>query len=386
MMTKRIFDIDSYCKEFTAVVRSCAPAKQGRWEVVLDRTAFYPEGGGQPGDRGTLGEVTVLDTRERGGEVIHLTDGPLAVGARVNGALDWVHRFDLMQNHSGEHIVSGLCHRRWGCENVGFHMGRDSITVDFDRVFPADALSELEREANRVIWADVETEITVYDHEAAKKVAYRSKKELPGDVRVVSFPGADACACCGTHVRRSGEIGLIKLLSVQRSRGGMRLEMLCGRRALAYVNTLLEQNRRISVALSAKAEGTAAAVERLKAEQEQSLYRLVGLENAAFQRRAEELTSAGDVLLLESPMGPESVRKLAAAVLERCGGRCAVFAGDDAQGYKYALGERGGQLRPLVKALNEALNGRGGGKPDFAQGSVQATGREIRAFFDAWKG
>ena len=380
-MTERIYYTDSYCQEFTAAVRSCEPGKKGRWAVVLDRTTFYPEGGGQPGDRGTLGGVRVLDTHERHGEIIHLTDGPLGVGDTVTGVLDWARRFDLMQNHSGEHIVSGLIHARWGCENVGFHMGSESITIDFDREFPAEELPEVEREANAVVWSDVVTDITVYSHEEAQQQEYRSKKELPGDVRVVRFPGADSCACCGTHVRRTGEIGLIKLLSVQRSRGGMRLEMLCGTRALAYVNRVMEQNHQISVALSAKALGTAAAVERLKTEHDRAVYRLVGLENQAFARRAEELSGTGNVLLLESAMSPESVRKLAVAVLERCGGRCAVFAGDDEQGYKYAVGDPRGGLRELARALNQALRGRGGGKPDFIQGSVQAKKAEIEAFF-----
>lgn len=385
-MTERIFYTDSYIQDFTARVLSCEAGKKGRWEILLDRTAFYPEGGGQPGDRGTLGGVKVLDTREKGGEVVHLTDGPLDPGTEVTGAIDWPQRFDLMQNHSGEHIVSGLIHERWGCENVGFHMGSESITIDFDREFPAEALPEIERSANAVVWSDVATDITVYSHEDAQNQTYRSKKELSGDVRVVRFPGADSCACCGTHVRRTGEIGLIKLLSVQRSRGGMRLEMLCGARALAYVNAVMEQNHSISVTLSAKMLNTAAAVERLKAEHEQCKYRLVGLENAEFRRRAEELTGAGDVLLIEPTMSPDSVRKLTDGVLERCGGRCAVFAGDDEGGYKYAVGERGGNLRELVKAMNQALHGRGGGKPDFAQGSVQAKKSEIEAFFGALEG
>ena len=385
-MTERIYYTDSYIQDFTARVVSCEKSKRGRWEVVLTRTAFYPEGGGQPGDRGTLNGVRVLDTQEKGGEVVHLTDGPLKPGTEVQGELDWVHRFDQMQNHSGEHIVSGLLYRYWGCNNVGFHMGSESITIDFDQAIPLEALSEIELIANAVVWEDVETEITVYTHEEAQKQEFRSKKELPGDVRVVNFLGADSCACCGTHVRRTGEIGLIKLLSAQRSRGGMRLEMLCGRRALAYVNVVLEQNHRISVALSAKALNTAAAVERLKGEQEQAQYRLVGLENREFARRAEELSGAGNVLLIEPPMSPESVRKLAAAVVETCGGRCAVFAGDDASGYKYAIGERNGNLRELVKELNRALHGRGGGKPDFVQGSVQGKKAEIEAFFAALEG
>ena len=383
-MTQRIFDTDAYCREFTAEVVSCQPGKKKTFQVILNRTAFYPEGGGQPGDRGTLGGAQVLDTQERDGEVLHITDRPLAAGQTVTGVLDWQRRFDMMQNHSGEHIVTGVIHRKYGCNNVGFHMGSETITLDLDVEFPPEELAEFELEANRVVWANVETEIVVYDHEAAKNVEYRSKKELPGDVRVVSFPGADACACCGTHVARTGEIGLIKLLSVQKFKGGVRIEMLSGRRALEYVNGILAQNHQISVALSAKPMKTAASVLRLQNENKQNLYRLVGLENEAFARRGAELAGAGDVLLFESAMSPESLRKLAVAVMEQCGGRCAVFAGDDEQGYKYVIGQQGGNLRQLVKELNRGLNGRGGGKPEFVQGSVQASRSELEVFFSDW--
>ena len=381
-MTERIFYSDVTCQRFEAQVLSCQPRKEKGYEVVLDRTAFYPEGGGQPGDRGTLGGVTVTDTQERGEEILHLTDQPLEVGTTVTGQLDWAHRFSLMQNHSGEHIVSGIIHRRTGGNNVGFHMGSDTITVDLDVELTAEELAEIEAEANRVVWANGATQIFHPTAEELKALDYRSKKELTGDVRIVTFPGADTCACCGTHVTRTGEIGLIKLISVQKFKEGSRIEMLCGDRALAYINGILEQNHQISVALSAKPMKTALAVERLKAEKAQLEYQLNSMEQAVFQQRAEALTGAGDVVLFEGPMAPDSVRKLAVAVMETCGGRCAVFAGDEESGYKYAIGEKNGDLRALVKELNQQCNGRGGGKPFFAQGSVQAKRSEIEAF---WK-
>lgn len=381
-MTERIFYSDVTCQRFEAQVLSCQPRKKKEYEVVLDRTAFYPEGGGQPGDRGTLDGVTVTDTQERGEEILHLTDQPLEVGTTVTGQLDWAHRFSLMQNHSGEHIVSGIIHRRTGGNNVGFHMGSDTITVDLDVELTAEELAEIEAEANRVVWANGATQIFHPTAEELKALDYRSKKELTGDVRIVTFPGADTCACCGTHVTRTGEIGLIKLISVQKFKEGSRIEMLCGDRALAYINGILEQNHQISVALSAKPMKTALAVERLKAEKAQLEYQLNSMEQAVFQQRAEALTGAGDVVLFEGPMAPDSVRKLAVAVMETCGGRCAVFAGDEESGYKYAIGEKNGDLRALVKELNQQCNGRGGGKPFFAQGSVQAKRSEIEAF---WK-
>jgi alanyl-tRNA synthetase len=381
-MTERIFDTDAYCREFTAAVTACTPGKKNTFEITLDRTAFYPEGGGQPGDQGTLGGVKVLDTREKGGEVVHITDAPLSVGAVVTGTLDWQRRFDMMQNHSGEHIVSGVIHRKYGFNNVGFHMGSDSITVDLDGEFPAEELTAFELEANQVVWSNLPVDITVYDHEAAKSVEYRSKKELPGNVRVVTFPGADSCACCGTHVAHTGEIGLIKLISVQKFKGGVRLEMLSGRRALEYINVISQQNHQISVALSAKPKETGAAVLRLKEENGQNSYRLSQMEAEHFAQRALTLAGAGDVTLFEEAMESDSLRKLAVAVMEQCGGRCAVFAGGDGQGYKYAIGEQNGDLRSFVKELNKALNGRGGGKPFFVQGSVNATRQEIETFLN----
>lgn len=379
-MTERIFYSDPYCKEFSALVLRCEPGKKKTYEVVLDRTAFYPEGGGQPGDIGSLGGVTVLDTRERGEEIIHLTDAPLTVGAAVTGTLDWQRRFDHMQNHSGEHIVSGLIHQKYGFHNIGFHMGKDTVTIDFDGAFPFEELARFEADANAQVWKNLPVDITVYDHEAAKAVSYRSKKELSGSIRVVTYPGVDVCACCGTHVARTGEIGLIKLLSIQKAKGGVRIEMLCGRRAMEYLNGILEQNRQISVALSAKPLNTAASVLRLKKDSEENSYRLNGLENEAFLRRGQELAGVGDVVLFEAPMNSDSVRKLAVAVMEQCGGRCAVFSGDDEQGYKYAIGQQEGDLRSLTRELNKALNGRGGGKPGFVQGSVSARRSDIEAF------
>lgn len=379
-MTERIYYAQPYCKEFTAAVVSCEVGKKKTYEVILDRTAFYPEGGGQPADMGTLGGVNVIDTRERGEEVVHITDAPLTVGETVVGTLDWQRRFDHMQNHSGEHVVTGLIHNKYGYNNVGFHMGKETVTIDFDGEFPFEELADFEAAANAVVWKNSTVNITVYDHEAAKNVNYRSKKELPGSIRVVTYPDVDVCACCGTHVAQTGEIGLIKLLSIQKAKGGVRIEMLCGRRAMEYLNGIVEQNHTISVALSAKPMKTAAAVLRLKKENEENSFRLNGLENEAFLRRGQELAGAGDVVLFESSMNADSVRKLAVAVMEQCGGRCAVFAGNDDEGYKYAIGQQDGDLRSFTKELNKTLNGRGGGKSNFVQGSVAAKRSEIENF------
>ncbi len=379
-MTEKLFYGDPFLTAFTARVLSCQPDKNG-FAVVLDRTAFYPEGGGQPTDRGVLGGAAVTDARSRGDDVVHLCDRPLAVGDTVEGAIDWDRRFDFMQQHSGEHIVSGILCRRFGCDNVGFHIGHDLVTIDFNAELTAEDVRQVEAEANRYIWADRPIDVSWPSPEALAALPYRSKKELTGQVRIVTFPGADCCACCGTHVRSSGQVGLVKLLSVQKFREGVRIEMAAGGRALAHCTAMLDQNTRVSQLLSAKPAATAEAVERLQKELHQLRGRVAQLEEEDFARKAERWAGAGDVLLVEGDMSSDSVRRLCAAVMETCGGRCAVFAGTGGS-YKYAVGQAEGDLRPLVKALNAALNGRGGGKPNFAQGSVQADEPAIRAFMD----
>ena len=379
MSTEKLYYSDVHLRSFTAQVRACTQAAEG-WRVVLDRTAFYPEGGGQPCDRGLLGGAEVLDVREKDGEVCHLLALPLEVGTEVKGEIDWERRFDLMQQHSGEHVVSGMICARYGCDNVGFHIGADSVTIDFNCELGEDELPAIEHAANAYIWENRAAEIFYPTPEALAALEYRSKKALEGQVRIVRFPGADCCACCGTHVLRTGEIGLVKLLSARRFRGGVRIELVCGGRALRRFSQTEAQNTRVSNLLSAKPEATAAAVERLLGETETLHYRLVGLEQEAATALAGRLRGAGSVLLLREGLDADGVRRLAAAVFETCGGVCAVFSGAEGD-WKYALGAPEAQYKELLAALNAALHGRGGGRDCFAQGSVKATRAEIEAFF-----
>jgi len=379
METLRLYYEDSHMKTFTATVLSCEPGKHG-YDVILDRTAFYPEGGGQPGDRGVLGGVKVTDTHGSGDQVVHYCDGPLEVGAQVEGTIDWQWRLDLMQQHSGEHIVSGLIYETYGYNNVGFHVGKDAVTIDFDGMIDAEALADLERRANAVVWADVPVEILWPEKEELAKLSYRSKKELTGAVRLVRFPNVDLCACCGTHVKRTGETGLVKFLSIQKFHEGVRIELLCGKRALDYLSAMAEQNRRISGLLSAKPMETADAVAKLQQDLADVKYRAAQLEDKIFGLKAESLRNAGDVLLFEDGLKPDALRRLADAVMHTCGGRCAVFSPADG-GYQYAIGLEGGDLRAFGKEMNTALSGRGGGKPFFIQGSVKADRAAIEAFF-----
>ena len=380
METVRLYYQDAHLREFSAHVVSCEPEKD-HWAVVLDQTAFYPEGGGQPGDTGTLDSVRVLDTHARGEEIVHDCDAPLTPGSAVQGTIDWARRFDYMQQHSGEHIVSGIIHRRFGYENVGFHLGAAMVTIDFSGMLTMDDVREIEREANEAVWANLPIVVSWVDGEEKANAVYRSKKPISGVLRLVSIPAIDVCACCGTHVSMTGEIGLVKIFTCQKFHDGVRLEMLCGRKAYSYVNSILEQNKRISGLLSAKPQQTAQAAERMLDELAQVKYRAGALELRLIAQAAEALAGKGDSLLFME-LSADGLRQMADAGMHACGGVCAVFTGSDEAGWRYAIGHAGGDLRAFSKRMNDALRGRGGGKPEFVQGSVQASRAEIEAFWN----
>ena len=380
MELKRLYYDDCHLSQFSAQVLSCEKSDEG-WLITLDQTAFYPEGGGQASDIGTLGGVRVLHAGEAGEQVVHLCDGPLEVGSTVQGQIDYPHRFDLMQQHTGEHMVSGIIHAKYGAHNVGFHMGADAITIDFDVNIPPEDLPEIEALANQAVWQNLPVKCWYPSPDHLPNVPYRSKRALPWPVRVVEIPGIDTCACCGVHVASTGEVGLIKLFSCVRFRSGVRIEMLCGRRALEYLNQMYEQNLMVSRAFSAKALQTGAAAQKVNEVLAQQKYRITGLENRVFEAIAQGCEGKGNVLLFQPELDAQAVRRLADLAADRCGGVAAVFSGDDERGYAYALVTREGDLRELCKKMNGALSGRGGGKGGFCQGSVKAHAGAIRLFF-----
>ena len=381
METEKLYYQDPFMQEFTATVLACEEAKNS-FKVVLDRTAFYPEGGGQPADHGALGGAAVTDVHEKDGVIFHTCDQAVEIGETVTGRIDWARRFDHMQQHSGEHIISGILCTDYHCDNVGFHLGADVVTIDYNADISWEQALDAERKANEVIWADRAVDIKYPTPAELAALDYRSKKELTGKVRIVTFPEADCCACCGTHVLRAGQVGLIKVLSCQKFREGVRIELICGRRALNYLGAVYDQDRAIGQRLSVKPQDTLAAVERLEAELSAAKVRMADLEESVFDAIARENEGRGDVVLFQPAMKSDSVRKLADAVAHRCGGLAAVFAGEEGR-YAYALVRSdGGDISGLVKELNKALNGRGGGRNGFAQGSVQAETAQIRKFFE----
>ena len=382
METRKLYYEDCCLKEFTARVTGCEEAKGG-WAVTLDATAFYPEGGGQAPDKGTLNGIAVLDVQEKGESVTHLCEAPLPVGTTVTGCIDWPYRFDRMQQHTGEHIVSGIVHRRFGYHNVGFHMGSELVTIDFDGMLTAEDLISIEQEANEWVWQNLPVKCWYPSQETLPSVPYRSKREIPWPVRIVQVAGVDSCACCGIHVPFTGQVGLVKLFSCVKFHQGVRIEMACGGWALAQLNRAWEQNRQVSQAFSAKVFETGEAARKMNEALAAEKYRSAGLQSRLFARMAEDCRGKGDVLCLLPAMTPAQLRELAEAIGKVCGGTAALFSGTDRR-YDVCLAHPGGDVKPLGQQMAKALQGRGGGKAGFFQGFVDARAEEIENFFGSF--
>ena len=377
-MTQKLFYENMYLQHFSATVTGCEPA-QDRWHITLDATAFYPEGGGQPGDTGYLGNVRVIDTHSRRDEVIHITDGPIQPGEKIEGKIDWEPRFSRMQHHTGEHIVSGLIHRLYGYDNVGFHMGHDAVTLDLSGELSGADLEKVERLANEAVWKNIPIEISYPSPEALAALDYRSKKELSGDVRIVTVPEYDICACCGTHVHKTGEIGLIKLVNFQRYKGGIRIWMLCGGEALEDYTRKNKDVFAVSALLSAKPHEITPVLEHVLKERDGLKLELGLLQDRLFEYKAAAIEQGSFTIQFEENLSPNELRKYCLALCERCE-TAAVFSGKDRE-WKYAIGSKNQDVRVLGKAFNGAFSGKGGGKPGLIQGSVTGDPEAIKQFF-----
>ena len=380
MQTRALYYEDGYLSRFSSRVVTCEP-RGDVWAVTLEATAFYPEGGGQAGDTGTLNGIPVLDTQEQDDQILHLCGQPLEPGETVEGIIDFDRRFDLMQQHTGEHMLSGLIHRRYGYHNKGYHVGAEFVTVDFDGVIPQEDIPSLERELNEAVWRNLPVKCWIPSPEELPGVTYRTKRPLPWPVRIVEVPGCDSCACCGIHVGSTGAVGVIKILNTMGFRGGTRLEMVSGRRAWAAMNDAYEQNRQVSQAFSAQLTQTGDAARRMNEVVSELKFKITQLQRQQITSVANSYVNFGNVLHITDGLDPVLVRELADAIAEVCGGTAAVFSGTDEGGYNCCLVTRSGDLRSLGKAMNAALNGRGGGKPNCHQGKVSTTRAEIEAFF-----
>ena len=383
-LTEKLYYSDGHLSRFTARVTSCEK-EDGTWAVKLDRSAFFPGGGGQEADEGVLSDMKLLGLREEGEDIVHLTPAPLEPGALVEGRIDWPLRFSRMQGHSGEHILSGTVHRLFGYDNVGFHMGEEAITIDFSGELSREDLSRAELEANRAIWRDVPVRTLLPTPGELAAMDYRSKKELTGQVRIVEIEGVDLCACCAPHVSHSGEVGLLKIIDSMRHRGGTRLTLLCGEAALLDYEALHENNAAVSAALSAKRLETGGAIARVMAEQEERRAELTKLKRELLQLKAAALRpTEGSICIFESDIDMITLRELVNAGSELAGKVCAGFAGTDGD-YKYIIGSRTVPLRARAKEINAAIDGRGGGSDAMIQGTSRARREDIERYFNALK-
>ena len=298
------------------------------------------------------------------------------MGQRVTGCIDWQRRLDLMQQHTGEHIVSGIVHSTFGYHNVGFHIGADVMTIDFDGPITAQQLTRIELQANQTVWQNLPVRCWCPGQAELPQIPYRSKKALPWPVRIVQVPNTDSCACCGVHVAHTGQIGLIKLLSCVKFHQGVRIEMVCGGRALALLNKVYEQNRQVSQAFSAKLLETAEAARRMNEQLAAEKFRSAGLQQQLFRHTANSYENAGNVLHFADSLAPGAVRELTDAIARVCGGTAAVFSGSDDTGYHFCF--IGPDAHTFGVQLAQQLQARGGGKPGSFQGSVSTTAFQIR--------
>ncbi len=379
--TVKLFYEDAYMAEFDATVLSCEPYKDG-YKAVLDRTAFFPEGGGQYGDTGYLDGIRVTDTTEKDGIIFHMTDAQLEAGEAVHGKLDWKKRFDRMQQHSGEHIVSGIVHRRFGYDNVGFHLADDYCTMDFNGTITKEQLFEIENEANQAVFRNLPVNVLYPAKEELDKLDYRSKIEIEGQVRIIEIPDVDLCACCAPHVAYTGQIGLIKLVGMANYKGGERIHMLSGGRALADYQRKHQSVKQISALLCEKEEYVAEGVERLKTELNSLKLELASMQKELLRYKAAEIeVGDGAICVFDEKLAGDELREMVNLLLERGALVCGAFGGTDQDGYRYVIGSKTEDVRPINQRLKEKFGARGGGKPEMVQGSLTGTEVEIKALF-----
>ena len=386
--TEKYFESDAFRTEAESRILAAEPdEKTGGGRIALDGTVFYPEGGGQPADRGTLTlpdgtALPVTDVHEHDGVIWHTVaalPGTAVPGAAITGRIDWAWRFDKMQQHTGEHILSGILHRMFGAENVGFHIGAEAVRMDTSVPISAEGLREAELAANRIVWQDVPVVITYPTREELAQMTYRSKKEIEGQVRIVTIPGADVCACCGTHTRTTGQVGQIKILTSENYKGGVRLSVVCGERALLAAQEMRARQADIGALLSAKADQTAVAVHRIYDEYTALKFTHFGVCSQLFDALAGLVRPGEDAVRTVPGLDPDGLHRLAVRLTEATTGLCAALTPTE-KGTGYCIAQTGGDVRALTKALNAALNGRGGGKPGICQGSCAAAPEEVEEF------
>lgn len=385
--TEKLYDNDSYLTEFKCKVIHLYNDDRYIY-VITDRTAFFPEGGGQTSDRGWLNGCNVENVQIIDGNIVHFVENceenvqKLSVGVEIDGKIDMKKRFSDMQQHSGEHIFSGIVHSLYGYNNVGFHLGSEVVTLDFDGELKEEDICKVENLVNEVVWKNLEIRILFPSDEELADIEYRSKIEIEGQTRLVEIPGVDMCACCAPHVKRTGEIGIVEVVSYERYKGGTRVSILCGERALRDIRHKLNENRRVSVITKAKQSDTAAAVERLLGENEKLKYDVVGLNRRFLEAEADKIEPGDKIIIFDERLKDKLLSDFTLSLIEKASKFVACFC-PDGESMRYCIASKTADLRPLSKSLNSAFNGRGGGRPEIVQGSITATKEAVRALLDA---
>lgn len=386
-MTERLYDRDSYINEFSCKVTDLY-SKSNTLYIETDRTAFFPEGGGQTSDVGFLGNAYVENVQIIGGRIYHFVENSeenvnfFTIGKEITGKIDRKKRFSDMQQHSGEHLFSGFVNSLFGFNNVGFHLGSEVVTLDFDGILTKEDVCKVELLVNKAIWDNIEVKVTFPSDEELKTINYRSKKEIDGQVRLVEFPGVDICACCAPHVRRTGEIGIVQVVTFEKYKGGTRVSILCGERALSDIRHKLDENHKVSVVTSSKEKETAQAVERFKKEKEALDYEITGLKRELLALKVSSIKDEKRIVIFDSSLKGKMLQDFTLSLIDKCSEFACCFCGENGE-YRYCLVSDKVDLMPIAKALNEAFSGKGGGRGGIVQGSLKGEEEEIRRLLES---
>lgn len=382
----KLYDLDAYAKEFDAQVVSCEAVtynKQDVYAVVLDQTLFFPEEGGQSPDKGMINGEEVIDVQIRKDIITHYVKASIEEGTIVHGEIDWAHRFSNMQQHSGEHIFSGIVHKEYGFNNVGFHLSDNIVTMDFDGVLTAEQIADVEYKVNEAIVKNVEITATFPSKEELAALSYRSKIEIDGAVRIVTVDGFDVCACCAPHVKRTGEIGMLKVMSVQNYKGGVRISMLCGFRALQALREKCDVVSALTNLLSTNQETIVERVGQMKDTVQELRIQLGEMkQNMMFAKAYDISAEEKDAILFEDDLDTPIMRNVVNGLASIHPGINAVFTGNDEEGYRFILGSNIQDCTAVAVNLREAFGAKCGGSATMIQGSVATTKEKLEAFFE----
>ena len=382
--TVRLYDRDAYARVFEATVISCQEiTKEDRrlYEVVLDQTLFFPEEGGQSPDKGVINDIQVTDVQINNEIITHYLESAIPAGSKVMGRIDWAHRFNNMQQHSGEHVFSGIVHKKFGYDNVGFHLSDQVVTMDFNGVLTAEQVAEIEWEVNQAIAQNVEIVISYPSKDELASIKYRSKIDIEGQVRIVTVTGYDVCACCAPHVRRTGEIGGLKVMSLQNYKGGVRISILCGLRALEAFREKCSIVSDLTAFLTTGQENLVTTVQKLKASNQSLSSELSAAKQQLLNQKLSDIPEdQANVIIFESGIDTKIVRNVVNGLVKKHSGICGLFVGSDSEGYNYVIGSSSQDCKILANTLREKLGAKGGGSPQMIQGSVKATAADIQTW------